>query len=112
MSANKPQDHQAKKLPVKDVPGGKQVTIDGMKITVKAAALKDHRVIIGFGDLRGDELDNFGKISLNGKLIDRVLGVEQAEMLIQKYADKDGYTDFAVLAQKFNEIIGAAYPNS
>ena len=110
--ATKPQDHKPKALPVKDVAGGKQVTIDGMKIVVKEAAFKDHKVVRGLAKMRSGDLDTGEKIILNGELIDRILGEAQAELLIEKYADNDGYTDFTVLASKFNEIVGAAFPNS
>ena len=112
VAPKKPQDHKPKSLPVKDVAGGKQVTFRGLKIVVKQAALKDHRVVQGFADLQGDVLSEFEKIALNGRLIDRVLGKDQAESLVNKLADKDGFTDFTVLAAAFNEIMGAAYPNS
>ena len=108
----KPHDHKPKQLPVKDVPGGRQVTIDGLKIVVKEAAFKDHKVVRGLAKLRSADLDPAEKVVLNGEMIDRILGDAQANLMVDKYADSDGYTDFTVLASKFAEVVGAAYPNS
>ena len=108
----KPADHKPKSLPVKEVDGGKQVTVDGLKIIVKDAAFTDHLVMRGLAKLRSSDLTVAEKIVLNGEMIDRILGEEQATILARKYEDSDGYTDFTVLAKKFNEILGAAFPNS
>ena len=111
-TAKKPQDRQPKKPSVKTVPGGKQVTMDGLKIVVKEAALKDHRVMQKLAIVQKDSADFAEKVLANGELIDRVLGEKQADLLAAKYADEDGFTDFSVLSQKFSEIIGAAFPKS
>jgi len=110
--AKLPQDHKSKKLPVKEVDGGKEVTIDGMQIILRDAAFKDHLVMRQLAKMQKESVPVEDKIIINGEMIDRILGVAQADAFIAAYADEFGYTDFTVLAQKFNEIVGAAYPNS
>ena len=110
--AKKPQDRLPKKPSVKDVTGGKQVTYNGLKIVLKDAAFKDHRVVQKLAKLRKGDLPMEEKVILNGEMIDRVLGEDQANSLIDALADSDGFTDVMVLTSAFNEIVGAAYPNS
>lgn len=112
MATKKPQDHMPKQLPVKDVPGGREVTVEGLKITIREAAFRDHRVVQKLAKLRKGDIPIEEKIILNGEMIDRVLGDAQADALIDALADDNGYTDITVLAAKFNEIVGAAFPNS
>lgn len=111
-TAKEPQDRLPKKPSVKEVEGGKEVTLNGIKVVIKDAAFRDHRVMQKLAKLRKGDLPMVEKIILNGEMIDRVLGEEQAEKLISALADADGYTDIMALSQTFNELVGAAYPNS
>lgn len=111
-AAKQPQDRLPKKLSVKAVDGGKIVTFNGLKITLKEAAFKDHRVVQKLAKLRKEDLPMDEKVILNGEMIDRVLGEKQANLLIDALADSDGYTDIMKLSAAFSEIVGAAYPNS
>lgn len=111
-AAKKPLDRQPKKLSVKVVEGGKVVTFKQLKILIKDAALRDHRVMQHMVKIRDDDREMSEKVLLNGEMIDRVLGKEQSDKLIDALADKDGFTDFIELTKAFNEILGAAHPNS
>lgn len=111
-AAKKPQDRLPKKPSVKEVDGGKEVTHSGIKLVIKDAAFRDHRVMQKLAKLRSSDLSTAEKLILNGEMIDRVLGETQADLLTDALADADGFTDFMVLAQAFNEIVMAAHPNS
>lgn len=112
VAAKKPQDRQPKKLSVKEVDGGKIVTFKTLKVTLKDAAFRDHQIVRMMAKIRKGDLSQTDGVILNGEMIDRVLGEEQADKLVKLLADEDGYTDFVALSKAFNEIVMAAYPNS
>lgn len=111
-AAKKPQDHQPKKPTVKEVDGGKQVTVEGVTATILTVAMQDWTTGQKLARLRKGGLKFEDSVILAGELFDRIFGDEQSERIIAELADENGYTEMPKVMQFFNAAIGAAFPNS
>lgn len=115
----KPQDHQEKEIKPKvkkiDVTIGdgeteriipaRQVTLDGVTVTVQDRALNDYRVPTLLA--RGGE--NF--MSANIQALDIILGAEQHDMVAERFQDEDGYVDQEKVGEFTAALLKALAPN-
>lgn len=111
-AAKKPQDHLPKKPSVKEIDGGKEVTVDGVTATILTAAMQDWRTGQKLAMLRKGGLSFEDSVILSGELFDRIFGKAQADRIVDELADENGHTEMPKVMKFFNDAVGAAFPNS
>ncbi|HXH34326.1 MAG TPA: hypothetical protein VNJ54_07935 [Plantibacter sp.] len=104
--APKPQDHQGKKPVVREVEGGKEVTLGDITVTVRDAALDDFELL---DDLH--ELDVNKKGSRLPSLMKRLVG-DDYQPILEKLRDKHtGRVRVEHASEFIRDLLGALNPN-
>lgn len=103
-TAKKPQDHLPKKPAVKEVEGGKRVTLRGVTVTVLNEALDDWELL--------EEIDRLesGQVQKMPSLLRRLVG-DDYQLVMDTLRGKSGRVTVGDAAEFLTDLFGALNPN-
>ncbi|MFZ4894635.1 hypothetical protein ACL9RL_09310 [Plantibacter sp. Mn2098] len=102
----KPQDHQAKAPTVKTVEGGREVTINGLTVTVADEALDDFELLDDLNSLEAEQ-----KASRLPSILRRLVGDDYAAVLEALRDKKTGRVSVGAGSTFIKELFGVLNPN-